>query len=228
MTYDIEICLEHKDFIIVNKPSGVAMHDVNEGIVALTKSQYANEALLPCHRLDTPTSGLLILAKSSEAAAEFGELFERRAIQKFYVALTDGKPKKKQGTIEGDMKNRRRGQHVLLKSKDNPAATQFFSNGLTPGIRATIVRPLTGKTHQIRVAMKSNGSPILGDTHYSGKSSDRLYLHAYQLSFCYQNEQFTVCRPPTSGQHFCTDAFAAWIEQVGAPELLKWPAYKKR
>jgi len=62
------------------------------------------------------------------------------------------------------------------------------------------LQPKTGKTHQLRVAMKSLGSPILGDNLYSGNQSDRVYLHAYQLEFDYQNEHFCVQALPESGQ----------------------------
>lgn len=62
------------------------------------------------------------------------------------------------------------------------------------------MQPKTGKTHQLRVAMKSLGSPILGDNLYSGNQSDRVYLHAYQIEFDYQNEHFCVQALPESGQ----------------------------
>lgn len=63
------------------------------------------------------------------------------------------------------------------------------------------MQPKTGKTHQLRVAMKSLGSPILGDKLYSGSQADRVYLHAYQLDFEYENEKISVQALPTSG-HF--------------------------
>ncbi len=220
------LCFDHDAFVIVDKPAGVPMHDTDEGIVTLTKHMTGYNTLLPCHRLDTPTSGLLILAKSSQSAAVFGDLFEKKQIQKNYIAITKGKPKKKQGTIAGDMKNRRRGQHQLLKSMDNPAVTQFFSIGLTPGLRAAMVRPLTGKTHQIRVAMKSNGCAILGDEHYGGESADRLYLHAYQLSFVYDDAPITVRQIPDQGDHFTSPDFQRWLGQNGNPDDFCWPNVK--
>jgi len=77
----------------------------------------------------------------------------------------------------------RNGSWKLLRSVENPAVTQFFSFGLTPGLRLYLLKPHTGKTHQLRVALKSLGVPLLGDTRYGADKSDRAYLHAWQLAF---------------------------------------------
>lgn len=200
------------------------MHDSDRGIVSLLKSQLNTSNLFLCHRLDTDTSGCLCLAKTSSAAAIIGDAFAHRTVNKYYLAITDAKPQKKQGTVIGDMKNRRRGQHILTKTRENPAVTQFFSYGLTPGIRASLVKPLTGKTHQIRVALKSLGAPILGDTHYNGTSADRMYLHAWRLSIPFEGETISITAPTESGLHFTTSAFEQWIAELDEPDKLAWPA----
>lgn len=217
---------DHPDFVVVYKPVGVTMHDEATGIVPLSSSLVNGEKLWLCHRLDDGTSGCLILAKHAEAAEVFRQLFSRREIQKFYLALTSGKPAKKQGTIAGDMKNRRAGVRILLKSRDNPAVTQFFSHSVMPGIRAAIVRPLTGQTHQIRVAMKSLGSPIVGDALYGGSDADRMYLHAFSLQFIYQDEPVHITCPPAEGSIFLQDEFTRWVSAMPSPETLNWPAFR--
>lgn len=219
----VPVLFDNSHLVVVNKPAGVPMHDSERGIVSLLKSQLKTSELFLCHRLDTDTSGCLCLAKTSLAAAAIGEAFTKRTVSKYYLALTDAKPQKKQGTIVGDMKNRRRGQHILTKTKENPAVTQFFSYGLTPGIRATLVKPLTGKTHQIRVALKSLGAPILGDTHYNGTSSDRMYLHAWQLSIPLEDDTICVTAKPDSGMHFTTSEFEQWTSKISEPDKLSWP-----
>ncbi|SPX43308.1 pseudouridine synthase [Haemophilus influenzae] len=118
------------------------------------------------------------------------------------MALSNQKPKKKQGLIIGDMKKAREGAWKLCQTKENPAITRFESVSCEPNLRLFILKPQTGKTHQLRVAMKSLGSPILGDGLY-GKNTekiDRTYLHATQLEFDYLNNFISVTCLPSQGQ----------------------------
>ena len=221
----IQIIAEHADFIVINKPVGVAMHDSEQGIIAQTKTITGDNALYLCHRLDTVTSGCLLLARNKTAAAVLSELFATRNIQKYYLAALSVKPSKKQGTIAGDMKNRRRGQHVLTKTRENPAVTQFFSHHIDGLGRIALVKPLTGKTHQIRVAMKSLGAPILGDPHYGAPQADRVSLHAWQLHFDYEGQKFTISCLPQTGVFFTSPLFTTWLEKQSCVTSLPWPAF---
>lgn len=204
------------------------MHDKDTGIVRQCREAFDEENLHLVHRLDDGTSGCLILARTPESAAKFEQLFRQHAVQKYYLALTDKKPKKKQGTISGDMKNRRGGQHILLKTQENPAITQFFSFGFENAPRLFVVKPLSGKTHQIRVAMKSLGSPLLGDTLYGGNQSDRMYLHAWGLEFDYFGEAISVFAPPLSGHHFTEEPVSQWLDCASSPASLNWPKYTRK
>ena len=221
----LEVLLEHGDFYVVQKPSGMTMHDPDHGIISQFKRQVSARTLYLCHRLDDGTSGCIIIARNPQAAEYFRELFSSHKIRKFYLALLSAKPSKKQGTVCGDMKNRRSGMHILLKSRQNPAVTQFFSSAVSPGVRGAVVRPLTGRTHQIRVAMKSLGSPILGDNQYAGAAADRLYLHAYALQFIYEEQYFSIVCPPNEGAGFVSEAFTNWLALQPAPETLPWPGF---
>ncbi|MBN2869767.1 MAG: TIGR01621 family pseudouridine synthase, partial [Campylobacterales bacterium] len=162
--------------------------------------------LYSVHRLDKMTSGLLILAKTPESAAEFTRMFEERKIEKVYLAISLRKPKKKQGWIKGDMAKARRGDYKLLSTTENPAITQFVSASLRPHERAFLIKPHTGKTHQIRVALKSLGSPIAGDERYAAadeaRKEERGYLHAYALRFTFDGVEFTFALPPEEGERF--------------------------
>ena len=191
MNLHFTLCLQHQDFVIINKPSGISVHKDQQavGFTELVAKQLGVAQVWLVHRLDKITSGLLILA-----------LNKQHKIQKTYWAISDKKPKKKQGKIVGDMQKSRNGAWKLCYSKENPAITQFTSCPIDPPLRHFILQPKTGKTHQLRVAMKSLGSPILGDNLYSGNQSDRVYLHAYQLEFDCQNEHFCVQALPESGQ----------------------------
>lgn len=201
MSEEFTFCFQHRDFVIINKPDGVSVHKDEQAVGLCEKmaKQLNVEQVWLVHRLDKVTSGLLILALNKDAAAYFYRLFEQHQVHKTYWALACDKPKKKQGKIVGDMQKSRNGAWKLCHSKVNPAVTCFHSESLEPNLRHFVLQPKTGKTHQLRVAMKSLGSPILGDELYGGSYADRVYLHAYQLEFCYQDESICVQALPTSG-----------------------------
>jgi len=184
------VLVKESDYWIVNKPAGMSFHAESQdiGFMQWMHENYPDQSFFPVHRLDRITSGLIILAKHKKAAQVFGRLFEQHLITKFYLALSAKKPKKKQGSIKGGMQQGRRGSWMLNQSNVNFAHTQFFSCLLNPGLRLFVLKPKTGKTHQLRVALKSVGAPILGDERYGGGVSDRGYLHAYSLSFEWQGE----------------------------------------
>ncbi len=173
------------------------------------------------------TSGLLILAKRAEIAAQFSRLFEQRQIDKYYLAIGSKKPKKKQGTIVGDMERSRRSSWKLVNSKNNPAVTQFFSAAAQSGERLFLCKPLSGKTHQIRVALKSIGSPIKGDAIYNvSDDADRGYLHAYALRFELCGELFQFrCDPRASdlGEKWQAAEVSDAIDKWSQPWELAWP-----
>ena len=123
------------------------------------------------------------------------DLFAAKTMRKTYLALGTDKPSKKQGWIKGDMEKSRRGTWKLMRSMENPAVTKFNSHSLEPGLRLFVLHPHTGKTHQLRVAMKSLGSPILGDTLYGGKPASRMFLHAWKIKFDYQDQTFEIVAP---------------------------------
>jgi tRNA pseudouridine32 synthase/23S rRNA pseudouridine746 synthase len=227
---DIEIVYQAPDFVVVNKPCGIAVQaEANEqGILPRLCRQLQVKKLWLVHRLDKVTSGLLILALSSEAAARLSGLFAHKSIQKFYLALSDKKPSKSQGTVIGDMQKVRDGKWMLQKSRNHPAVSQFVNCGLGDGLRLFLIKPHTGKTHQIRVLLKSLGSAILGDTHYGAQACDRVYLHAYALSFEDQGLTLQLRCLPQQGEHFHGPAFAQALENYSVPWKMAWPKLKYR
>ena len=224
----IELVYQHADFIVIHKPPFIAVQNEAEqrGILAAISHQLSNEKLWLVHRLDKVTSGLLILARSEHAAAEFGRMFESRQIEKYYLAISNKKPKKKQGTVSGGMKKVRDGKWMLDDSQVQRATTQFFSYGLSDGQRLFVLKPLTGKTHQIRVMMKSLGSPILGDELYKGDQAERCYLHAFALKFSYQQQSIELVCPPTQGLAFIQQSVQQKLAELPLPWQLAWPDYK--
>ena len=196
-----ELIYEHQDFLVIQKYAGISVHKDDQATSLLLEvgKQTGDKHLYLIHRLDKMTSGLLLLGRNQQAASTLSHLFSERKVNKYYVALASKKPKKKQGAVKGDMAKSRRGAWKLLPSLENPALTQFFSQGTDNGLRYFLCKPWTGKTHQIRVALKSVGAPILGDLTYGGDPADRGYLHAYGLAFVYQGKSFAFLLPQNKG-----------------------------
>ena len=227
------------EFIVVSKSANVNFHDegkLGAGLFSQVKTalqhQNINAELYPVHRLDKITSGLLIFATNNSSANMFGELFKNHQIEKYYLALSDKKPIKKQGLIKGDMAKSRRGMFKLLRTLENPAVTQFFSYSVANKQRLYLLKPHSGKTHQLRVALNSIGAPILGDPLYypekkaqpqTKSTINRGYLHAYALRFTLFGQTYKFVLPPSEGSLFLTENVHEKIAQLQQPWLLNWP-----
>jgi tRNA pseudouridine32 synthase/23S rRNA pseudouridine746 synthase len=245
------------DFIVIDKSENINFHDeddIGHGLFsqvrqylikhssidqlqikqpALKQALPQNEEnnaveLFPVHRLDKMTSGLIIFAKNLTTAQQFQRLFSQHSIEKYYLAMSDTKPKKKQGLIKGDMAKSRRGTWKLLRTMENPAVSQFFSYTVTTNTgkknRLFIIKPHSGKTHQIRVALSSIGAAIIGDPSYNMQSvADRGYLHAFALRFELHGNKFQFISPPTQGEFFIEKEVTQKIATLKEPWLLPWP-----
>lgn len=195
------------DWIAINKPTNIGMHTEGDELGIVVQLSHAlGQELWPVHRLDKVTSGILLLATSAAGAARLSALFAEHKIQKFYRAQSHFKPTKKQGWVKGDMDKGRNGSWLLKRSLNNPAVTRFISSfDEATATRTFLLMPLTGRTHQLRVALKSIGSPIDGDSRYAGQADERTYLHAYALCFDDVQQDGSVQKvellcPPTEGQ----------------------------
>jgi len=231
----------------IQKPQGIPFHTTRlneqdaelagqayqEGIVVLAKRFLEDEQIFPVHRLDMMTSGLMVFARHARANRELSMALENKTIEKYYLALSKDKPKKKQGAVIGDMLKARSGSYKLNRSTENPAITRFFAGKIAlnrdDSAWLFALKPESGKTHQLRVALKSLGSPILGDQRYGGASASRGYLHAYKMRFDLFGKRYSLCAPDFNGEEFSLDAFSA-CENVEneplnflAPETLAWP-----
>jgi tRNA pseudouridine32 synthase/23S rRNA pseudouridine746 synthase len=206
------------------------------GVLQVARAAQASGALAyagrlhSVHRLDRVTSGILLLAKSSEDAGLLSAAFRAGSVTKFYCGLSARRPAHKMGTVTGDMARARRGAWMLLRSRERPAVTRHASSGVTggrPGLRGFVLRPLTGRTHQLRVAMKALGSPVLGDALYSASAAaqleERAYLHAAAVRvppLAPGEAPLCVVCAPSVGAEFTTPHFRAWFDArfpPGAP-----------
>ncbi|WP_299014970.1 TIGR01621 family pseudouridine synthase [uncultured Photobacterium sp.] len=216
---------QHPDFLVINKHPGVSVHkdDNDQPLLAEVARQTGDEKLYLIHRLDKMTSGLLLLGRNRDAASALSTNFAQREVEKYYLAIGTKKPKKKQGAVIGDMTRSRRSSWKLESSKDNPAVTQFFSAAAGNGRRLFLCKPHTGKTHQIRVALRSVGSGITGDEIYGCENADRGYLHAFALRFPYKGELQQFVSIPEQGELWHVAEVQDALQEWQSPWSLTWP-----
>jgi tRNA pseudouridine32 synthase/23S rRNA pseudouridine746 synthase len=228
-----ELIDSNDQFLVIYKKPDVSFHSENGqlGLFETIKQHQGLSELYPVHRLDKITSGVMVMAKTAKANRQLVDQFKHRQIEKYYLAIGEKKPKKKQGLIRGDMTSARRGALKLMPTQTNPAITQFFSKSMGTGNRLFIVKPYTGKTHQIRVALKSIGCPIMGDHLYADAAScmaqDRAYLHAYSLAFCIDGKYYRFTELPREGASFLSSAFNSASIEFSTPWDLQWPAINR-
>ncbi|MFT5778830.1 MAG: 23S rRNA pseudouridine1911/1915/1917 synthase [Crocinitomicaceae bacterium] len=199
--YPMEIPVLYEDAFIavVHKPSGLVVSGnqfrtlVNILVTNLTKSREkdAYKWARPVHRLDSATSGLVIVAKTAKAHARLGELFENRAIDKTYSALVQGKPSHQEISTKIDGKEAFTRMTVLKSERS--LRNEFVS--------LIELKPSTGRTHQLRIHCAQVGHPIIGDKIYGIEgevmSHKGLFLCAQKLKFRHPitNEELEVSMP---------------------------------
>lgn len=188
---NLEIIFEDDDLIVVNKPAeflSVPGKTIKDSVYTRIKNQYPNASgPLIVHRLDMSTSGILVLTKTKEANKTVQSQFINRTVKKRYIALLDGMLTKESGKIKlplrVDLDDRPKQLVDFIHGKN--AETKWTKISIENGKTRVYFYPITGRTHQLRVhSAHKNGldTPIIGDDLY-GKKSNRLHLHAEQISF---------------------------------------------
>lgn len=173
--------------IIANKPSGLlSVPGIGPDKAICAQSILAarfGEALT-VHRLDMDTSGLMVFARSKSAQRDLSKQFQERTVKKTYEAVVSGHPSQPSGRIDlpiAKYSRQRPLRHIDLEGQEAITKWQVISCSKTA--TRILLRPLTGRSHQIRLHMKSIGHPILGDAFYGDENrTRRLLLHAKMLS----------------------------------------------
>lgn len=203
-TLQPNILFESADFMIIDKPSGIAVHAGSEipyGIIEIIKAFSNHDFHELVQRLDRETSGLLLIAKTGKALREL----QNTDLTRQYTLVVAGNWAQKfpqETTIITDLldtENRQNGERHVIVSKEGKEAETHFSL-LTHSKQASLLNAelKTGRTHQIRVHSSANGFPILGDKRYfpnDSSSAKRLMLHASLLSFPLFEDNYTFQSP---------------------------------
>ena len=184
---------------VINKPAGLAVHGgsgLNFGLIECLRKLRPEERFLELvHRLDRDTSGCIMVARKAAALKNLHEQLRRNQVDKRYLALVQGRWSAKRSFVEAPLQKNilKSGERVVrVDAAGKPARTEF--RVLRRFAECTLVgaRPVTGRTHQIRVHARHAGHPIMGDEKYCDRDSHRqlaeyglkrLFLHAKSLRF---------------------------------------------
>ncbi|MHB0776930.1 RluA family pseudouridine synthase [Halomonas sp. WWR20] len=193
------VLVEGPDWLVINKPSGLAVHGgsgVKIGLIeALRQVRDDLDFLELVHRLDRDTSGCLLLAKSREALLTLNTALKDRQMDKQYLALVQGRWPAKREYVSARLDRFEAGngeRRVRVDAEGKVSRTLFAVRETFPNATLVEAEPITGRTHQIRVHAAHAGCPLLGDDKYGSREGerlaqklglDRLFLHAVSLTF---------------------------------------------
>ena len=192
------VAYEDEHLLVVDKPAGVVVHPGHghaQGTLVQALAGRVAGGADPTrpgvvHRLDRDTSGLLVLARSEAAHAALSALLRERRIVREYLALVEGRPPARTGTIEAPLGRDRRVRTRMSTDTDDPrpAVTHFETEATFPDTTLLRVRLETGRTHQIRAHLKAIDHPVVGDPEYGTPGRlglERQFLHAARLAFAH-------------------------------------------
>lgn len=185
------VIYDDEDIVVINKPSGLAVQggsNITRHVDGMLDGLIGENGVRPklVHRIDKDTSGILVLARSSEAARRLTDSFASRDIEKTYLAITAPAPEKDNGRIDAPLAKGMSGKDMEKMLTDDEigksAITDYevLSRGESAGL--VVFQPLTGRTHQIRVHASLIDAPLWGDVKYDGQKGNQFYLHAWQLT----------------------------------------------
>ncbi len=235
----IEILYEDDDLVVPCKPAGMPTHPSHghytDTVANALAFRYRQNGIpfvfRPINRLDRNTSGLLLVARNRPSAGKLSDWMKANKIQKSYLAVLDGEMRETDGIINACL--HRTAQSIIVRevcAPDAPDAapskTAYRVLSVQNGHTLVEARPITGRTHQLRVHFASIGYPITGDDLYGTASPliARHALHAYTLSFPHPSsgQRLTLFAPPPKDFSNLTEAYfpqIAGLEKIGKDSL---------
>ncbi|MBU2984031.1 23S rRNA pseudouridine(955/2504/2580) synthase RluC [Saccharophagus degradans] len=232
---DNAVIADEPGYLVVNKPAGLAVHGgsgVTLGLIEALRQAFPQYSYLELvHRLDRDTSGCILVAKKRSMLRYLQELFRgEKRIHKRYLALVIGRWPSRRNLVDAPLlrKELQSGERIVRVSLDGKPSKTEFNVVQRFGESATLVeaRPITGRTHQIRVHAQHQGHPLVGDPKYGNEVFDlsvkklgvnRLFLHAAGLSFKNADgEQVNIEVPLPAELQSVVAAFDGHFNQAGS------------
>lgn len=213
---NLDVIYEDNHLIVINKKAGVLVQGdktgdtpLNETVKAYIKKKYNKPGdvfLGTVHRLDRPTSGIVLFARTGKALTRMNDLFKRKDIQKTYWAVTEKPPLRKTGICVDFLQKNEKQNKSYVKGENAPKAKRaelsYQLIGKGDNYSYIEVLPVTGRHHQIRVQLSNIGCIIKGDLKYGARRSNKdgsIHLHARKLEFVHPVKKESVriiAQPP--------------------------------
>ena len=205
---EFSICFENSDVLVVDKPAGLAVHPapgdrkhtLGNYVVGYYQARGEQIVYRPVNRLDRGTSGLMVIAKNAYSHAALANQLHSDAFVREYLALCEGVPNPRQGTVEAPIAREEKSVLRRMVAQDGAKAITHYRLEVENNGRSLVRLHLeTGRTHQIRVHMSHIGCPLIGDFLYGQESEEisRCALHSAYLSFClpFSGERIELISP---------------------------------
>ncbi|KWV95003.1 RluA family pseudouridine synthase [Erythrobacter sp. AP23] len=202
----IPLLFEDGEALVIDKPAGLPIERPRRGGPCLEDHFEElklgfQRAPVPVHRIDTDTSGCLLLARNPKALKRFAKSFEDRVVEKRYLGVLAGVPGATEGRIElslSKISSAEKGWRMIAAKKGKPSVTHWRMLAEKDGRALLEFRPETGRTHQIRVHCQAGlGHPLLGDPVYgNGKGAPRTMLHAAAITVPREGKPPIAARAP--------------------------------
>lgn len=217
---DHHVVYEDDHVLVIDKPAGIALVGERHGTDLMQQARAAGDWLMPAHRIDKVTSGVVLLARDQASHGVLTRQFSDRTVIKHYLAVVRGAGLAGEGRIDLPLsvgrKNRVRiaadrdaivesgpghwtvPDDAVLAARHYPASTDYAVLGEQDDHAAVLLRPHTGRRHQLRVQLAWIGHPIEGDPLFCKPPGERTHLHAWRLTFSHpvSGESITVCAEP--------------------------------
>ncbi len=220
-SYDLDLDVHYEDELLalINKPAGIIVsgnqyRTIQNALMSNLFESNQPDALKwprPVHRLDSPTQGLLMVAKTATALMQLGQQFEQRSIQKTYHAVVAGKPKS-----SGKIKSPIEDQEAFTKYKTIESC-QSLNHG---HVSLVELSPKTGRTHQLRIHMAQAGHPIIGDVLYGEEGNTLLHKGLFLASTALE-----FIHPATDSSHIAQMKVPTKFKKYMERESVRYDKY---